>query len=191
MKLPTRFMFLTNELPRLKDSSTALAGRFLVLSMQQSFYSQEDLTLTARLCGELPGILNWALDGWSRLQGHGCFTQPRSVEDAIEQLEELASPVRSFVRECCVIGYDHRVPIRHLYAAWHMWCQQNGRPPGTVQLFGRDLGAAVPTIKRRRSDAHGAANGAFYEGIAISSETAAAVAAFQPEQRATVAALSR
>src|SRR5260221_13518006 len=31
MKLPTRFMFLTNELPRLNDASTALAGRFLLL----------------------------------------------------------------------------------------------------------------------------------------------------------------
>jgi len=52
MKLPTRFMFLTNELPRLNDASTALAGRFLLLRLTRSFFDEEDLTLTDRRnCG--------------------------------------------------------------------------------------------------------------------------------------------
>ena len=29
MRLPTRFMLLTNELPRMKEASSALAGRFV------------------------------------------------------------------------------------------------------------------------------------------------------------------
>jgi hypothetical protein len=57
LKLPTRFVFLTNELLRLSDVSTALAGRFLVLKLTRSFYGQEDPTLTEALFAELPEIL--------------------------------------------------------------------------------------------------------------------------------------
>ena len=63
MKLPTRFMFLTNEFPRLNDASGALAGRFVILRLTQSFYGKEDTGLTDRLLNELPGILNWAIEG--------------------------------------------------------------------------------------------------------------------------------
>ena len=60
-KLETRFVILTNELPRLTDASGALASRFITLVLTESFYGREDLGLTDKLAGELPGILNWAL----------------------------------------------------------------------------------------------------------------------------------
>jgi putative DNA primase/helicase len=40
MKLPTRFIFLTNELPRMNDASGALAGRFVILRLTKSFYGR-------------------------------------------------------------------------------------------------------------------------------------------------------
>jgi putative DNA primase/helicase len=70
-QLETRFMILTNELPKLADASGALASRFLILLLTNSFYGKEDLGLTARIIHELPGILNWSLDGWQRLQNRG------------------------------------------------------------------------------------------------------------------------
>jgi putative DNA primase/helicase len=66
--LPTRFVILTNELPRFADSSGALASRFIVLMLHKSFYDQEKPELTDELCGELPGIFNWSLDGLQRLR---------------------------------------------------------------------------------------------------------------------------
>ena len=60
-KLPTRFLILTNELPKLTDSSGALAGRFIILSLTKSWYGREDHDLTERLLEELPGILNWSI----------------------------------------------------------------------------------------------------------------------------------
>jgi len=71
MKLPTRLMFLTNELPRMHDASAALAGRFVVLRLTRSFYGQEDIALTAKLVEELPGILLWATEGLNRLRAAG------------------------------------------------------------------------------------------------------------------------
>jgi len=164
MKLPTRFMILTNELPRLNDASTALAGRFLVLRLTKSFYDNEDVTLTDQLVRELPGILLWAIEGWKRLKKRGRFVQPTSAEEAIRDLEDLASPVSAFVRECCTVAPGQRTWIDELYKAWQAWCEQDGRTVVThKQSFGRDLTAAVPGIKRRR----GTGMASFYEGIGL------------------------
>lgn len=164
LKLPTRFVIVSNELPRLSDTSTALAGRFLVLRLTRSFYGQEDPTLTGALLAELPGILRWALDGWERLHDRGRFVQPASAADAIQQIEDLSAPVAAFVRTDCVVGPGFRTPTALLYAAWKRWCERDGRTAATTDTtFGRDLLAAVPGVRRRR----GTNDVRFYEGIGL------------------------
>jgi len=167
MKLATRFMFLTNELPRLNDASTALAGRFLVLRLSNTFYGTEDVTLTDQLLAELPGILLWAIEGWKRLRQRGRFVQPKSGEDAIRDMEDLGSPVGAFIRDRCVVGVGHRAWVDNLYDAWKGWCEQDGRNAvSTKQAFGRDLMAAAPGVARRR----GTGMVSFYEGIGLRGE---------------------
>ncbi len=164
MKLPTRFMFLTNELPRLSDASGALAGRFVILRLTNSFYGKEDHGLTDRLLGELPGILNWAIEGWQRLRARGHFVMPASVQEAVHEIEDLSSPVAAFVRESCLIGPGYRVSLDLLYDAWKRWCGSEGRQLIiTKQTFGRDLTAAVAGTTRHR----GTNQESFYNGLAL------------------------
>jgi putative DNA primase/helicase len=164
MKLPTRVVLLTNEIPRLNDASTALAGRFLMLRLTQSFYGREDVSLMDDLMRELPGILLWAIEGWKRLHRRGRFLQPESGTDAIEDMEDLASPVLAFIRERCDVGPACRVGIDVLFEAWRGWCDQEGRSAvGTKQTFGRDLRAAAPPVKRHRSTDQLS----FYRGISL------------------------
>lgn len=164
MKLPTRFVFLTNELPRLTDASGALAGRFMMLRLTESFYGREDKTLTAKLLTELPGILNWSIEGWRQLRERGHFVQPGSVEDVLRDMQDLSSPVGAFVRDRCEVGSGLRVWIDDLYQAWKAWCEADGRISVTTkQTFGRDLMAVVPGIVSRQGT-----NGVrFYQGIAL------------------------
>jgi len=164
LKLPTRFVFLTNELPRLSDSSGALAGRFMILRLTESFYGREDIQLTNKLLGELPGILNWAIEGWHRLRERGYFVQPSSASDALRDMEDLASPVGAFVRTHCDVGAGLRVWVDDLYRAWKDWCEADGRIKVTTkQIFGRDLMAAVPGIKTRI----GSNDQRFYHGLGL------------------------
>jgi putative DNA primase/helicase len=147
-QLTVRFLVISNELPRLSDASGALVSRFIVLVLVNSFYGREDHTLTDRLLTELPGILNWAIAGWHRLVERGYFLQPPSALDAVQQLEDLGSPIGAFLRERCVIGAGHSVGVSHLFDAWCEWCKAQGRDhPGTAQSFGRDLRAVIAGVK--------------------------------------------
>ncbi|OAI56434.1 hypothetical protein AYO47_09020, partial [Planctomyces sp. SCGC AG-212-M04] len=164
MKLPTRFMFLSNELPRLNDASSALAGRFVILRLTETFYGREDQGLTDRLIAELPGILNWSLDGWRRLKQRGHFVQPGSSAEIMKDLEDLASPVRAFVREECDLLPGSRILVSDLYLAFRAWWERDGRPvPPSRQVFGRDLAAAFAGIAVRRNTSQQR----YYEGIAL------------------------
>jgi putative DNA primase/helicase len=146
-KLSARLMLCSNELPHLGDASMAVAGRFVPLLLSRSFFGEEDLGLEDRLAGELPAILNWALDGLARLTKQKRFTRPAAVDDVIGALQDLASPVAAFVRDCCSVGPKQSVQIDTLYSAYRIWADANGHKPSTKQVFGRDLRAASPNVK--------------------------------------------
>lgn len=167
-KLNTRFLILTNEMPRLTDSSGALASRFIILKMLHSFFGNEDLGLGARLTLELPGILLWAIDGWQRLVRRGGFVQPASSASAQQELEDLASPVGAFLKERCLVEPGLGVRCAELYDAWCAWCRQHGREhPGNTQTFGRDLGAAIPALRVERPRAEDGSRFRYYSGVTL------------------------
>src|SRR5258705_9054943 len=146
-RVPTRFVILSNELPRFKDASGAIAKRVLILQMTKSFLGREDRTLDKRLRPELPGILKWALEGLDRLNRNGRFTVPGSSEDAANLMMDLASPVSAFVRDRCVRAPGESILADRLYDAWKQWAEDNGHHAGAKSTFGRNLRAVVPELK--------------------------------------------
>jgi putative DNA primase/helicase len=142
-KLPCRLMLCSNELPMLGDASMAIAGRFVPLVLSHSWYGKEDLGLEDALRQELPGILNWALDGLERLAREGKFTRPPGADETVRTLQDLASPVAAFVRDHCVKGPDEQVLVDDLYKVFRGWAEDNGHTKSSKQAFGRDLRAAV------------------------------------------------
>jgi putative DNA primase/helicase len=166
-QLRVRFLVISNELPRLADTSGALASRFIILRLVNSFYRREDLALTDRLLAERPGIFNWALDGLERLKTRGHFVQPASAAAALQELEDLASPISAFMRDRCETGPACSVSCDRLYEAWQLWCEDQGRDhPGTKQVFGRDLRAALPEMSTQQLR-EGADRYRIYRGISV------------------------
>ena len=168
-KLPTRLMIFSNELPRLGDSSGALAGRMILLRLTQSFYGREDHDLGAKLQTELPGILLWAIVGWQRLRERGRFEQPNSGRELVGDLEDLNSPIGQFLRDQCIVDEGHRVSRADIYAAYAEWCQRHGRKHVDDESgFGRQLRAAVPTIRDSQPRVDGQ-KVRHYEGVGLRS----------------------
>jgi putative DNA primase/helicase len=149
-QLPTRFLLLTNELPRFQDASATIASRFVALRMPKSFYGKEDPGLTSRLLTELPGILNWAIAGWHRMHKRGYLLQPAASAEVQREMEDLASPVGAFVRERCELGAGFEVAKEKLYAAYCAWAMRAGIKPIGESVFGRDLRAVDGSINNTR-----------------------------------------
>jgi putative DNA primase/helicase len=167
-KLPSRLHVISNELPRLGDASTAIVGRIVLLPLSLSLLGKEDHGLEPRLQTEMSGILNWALDGLQRLADNGNrFTQLAIADEAITTMRDLASPVAAFVREQCVRGAQKRVEVETLYTAYKQWCETTENPKASKHVFGRDLRAAVPTVRKiRPEDESGKKRPYVYTGIA-------------------------
>ncbi|GGQ42146.1 hypothetical protein GCM10010215_77130 [Streptomyces virginiae] len=149
-KLPTRLMVLTNELPSFGDSSGVIARRFIVLNLTVSWLGREDTGLDAKLAAEMPGILNWALEGLARLNRTGRITQPESSQDAVMIMQDTASPTSAFVRERCTTGPACEVQVDALWNVWREWAEDNGVRAGTKQIFGRNLQSVVPQLTTTR-----------------------------------------
>ena len=174
-RLPTRIVMSSNELPHLDDPSGAMASRFVILTLRESFIGREDLDLESKLAPEMSGILNWAIEGRRRLLKRGRFVQPASGAASVEQMAELSSTVAKFLRECCNIGPQYQVPKDELYRAWQTWCATNGEKPTHSGLFGRDLIAAEPNIKSVKSRI-GDERVRMYGGVALANTPSVAFA---------------
>jgi len=152
-RLGVRFMLMSNDTPTFSDRSGALVDRMLYVSFRQSFFGREDVGLTDRLMGELPGILNWALDGLDRLDNRGRFTQPKSGEAEAESTRRLADPIGSFIEDWCVIEPGQRISLDHLFLKYQNWCESEGRfrDTTTKEIFSRDLRAKVDGLSSTRA----------------------------------------
>jgi len=152
-RLGVRFMLMSNDTPTFSDRSGALVDRMLYVSFKQSFFGREDTGLTEKLMGELPGILNWALDGLERLDARGCFTQPESGRDEMEATRRLADPIGAFVEDWCEIGPDKSIDLGHLYVKYRNWCDTQGRTKDTttLEIFSRDLRKKIDGLTSKRT----------------------------------------
>ncbi len=145
-RLSARFLLLANELPKFYDNSTALPHRFIMLRTVRTFRGKEDLRLEEKLKLELPGLLNWAIQGWFRLRDRGYFVQPPSAADMAEELVEMASPLAKFIDEACLVGPEHSATVNTLYLHYGRFCDRFKVHPVAITVFGRDLRSAMPGL---------------------------------------------
>ena len=67
LRLHTRIVLVANMEIILPDHTGAMRRRLVPLVLPKSFEGKEDIHLTEKLASEMPGILNWALEGLRRL----------------------------------------------------------------------------------------------------------------------------
>ncbi|MCB9492243.1 MAG: hypothetical protein H6674_09295 [Dehalococcoidia bacterium] len=167
-RLAVRFLILTNILPRFADPSKALANRFVPLMLSKSFLKQENPRLLDELLPELPGLLNWSIEGWLRLKARGRFKLTSAAEDAIQTLTDLSAPVAAFVDEECVLEANARETKEVLFSRYRRWCETRNVRPGTLDMFCRDL-LATANVRAIKPREHGQRKPSF-EGIRLRDE---------------------
>lgn len=106
-------IFATNKLPKIDDETNALYNRFVVIEFNQQFTERDakkqlgkhgSVIKFLEAHGELPGILNWALEGYDRAVERGSFIEPRVANSASERFRRSNDRVYDFVMSC--LEYD-------------------------------------------------------------------------------------
>ena len=119
--------FGTNHMPRTRDFSEALFRRAVTLSFNNRFEGdRRDVNLIAKLLAELPGILNIALRGATRLLVRKDFTECPSSDAIKDEWRLEADQVRQFVEECCAEKPDERVASRTIFSSYQVWAREAG-----------------------------------------------------------------
>ena len=150
VRLPTRFMLLANSLQRLTDPTGTISDRFIFLETTQSFYGREDHNLHKRLMNELPGILNWALEGWFRLKKRGRLFEPDSSIRVRTESRQIGSNVIAFKEKACRVGGGYYIRPSDMYAAFCTWCEHDGSRPMKRGIFNREFQDAFPEHRRKK-----------------------------------------
>ncbi len=114
------------------------------VAFHHSFLGREDLGLQDRLMGELPGILNWALDGLDRLDKQGgFFTQSSASEDLRAEVDRDSSPVTAWVEDRCVLDLEAEFTLDALLTLYLDWMKHEHMAfTPSAARFSRDLQAA-------------------------------------------------
>lgn len=160
-RLGVRLMLMSNDAPVFTDASGALAGRMVYTAFHRSFLGQEDLELQGRLMKELPGILNWALDGLDRLNSQGgYFTQSMNSLELKEDVDRDSSPVTAWVDDRCVLDPTAEVTLEALMQSYRSWLTaENMQFAPSLSRLSRDIGSAFRdkgvTIERKRDKSGG------------------------------------
>jgi P4 family phage/plasmid primase-like protien len=147
--LPTRIIVYSNEMLQLGENSNALTGRMLVLTMTNSFYNKEDVTLGDKLQKELAGIFNWAIAGHRNRKARDGerFIQPKSGQEMLDSMTELSNPMASFIDDALEFGDQYLVTKDDLFACYKHWAIKKNLHPGTEMSFKRRFLATTQDMR--------------------------------------------
>ncbi len=128
----------TNYLPQIADDTVFSSGRINVISFDRHFEPEEqDKALKKTLRRELPGILNWCLEGLKLYRQEG-LQVPQAVKDATEAYREDSDKIGNFIKEC-LIKSDGNCTAGDAYEAYSKWCSECGAGTESKQHFFAEL----------------------------------------------------
>jgi putative DNA primase/helicase len=126
----TKFIFAVNIMPRVDDTSTATERRICAIQFLNNFRNNPNTQLRSDrglLGGELPGILNWMLDGAKNLSESVGFVVTHEQISMLSEYRQENSSVEGFISEVIEKDEDAEVTVRDLYEEYKTYCIKDGR----------------------------------------------------------------
>ncbi|MEA3401315.1 MAG: phage/plasmid primase, P4 family [Armatimonadota bacterium] len=137
---PTHKIWLAaNHKPRIRGDDHAIWRRIKLVPFEVRFEGElEDKQLEDKLAAELPGILNWALQGCPEWQERG-LDVPGAVRDATDLYREEEDELSRFFAEETITGDGVTLKFSRLWRRYLDWCEDAGEKPITKTAMGREL----------------------------------------------------
>ncbi len=163
-----RLIFAMNNLPRFTDRSSGLWRRLILIPFDRVIPEAERVRGMDKAewwvqQGEMPGILNWAIEGLKRLRVMG-FTNPARCQGLIESYRRESNPARAFLLRNYREEPAGYVVTKDVYQAYRNECLRSGTQPLHEANFGKEIKRTFPgTVSKRKRVEDGLAY--CYEGI--------------------------
>ncbi len=125
-----KFIFAVNIMPRVDDTSTATERRMCAINFRNNFRNNPNTALRSDvglLATELPGILNWMLDGAKHLSEAGSFIITQEQIGMLSEYRQENSSVEGFIAECVERDETADTNTRDLYDEYKAYCIKDGR----------------------------------------------------------------
>jgi len=151
MRSYARLAFNANQLPREVEQSTGFFRRFLIIPFTQTITAEEKDPDLARkiIASELPGVLNWVLEGMRRLQSARKFSECTASDEALETYRRESDSVAYFMAEENWVASEKLKKTKEsFYDRYRMFCFGHGLRAVSSISFGKRLKRfAIPESK--------------------------------------------
>ena len=128
-----------NHKPIISGTEDAIWNRFRLIPFTvQIPKPEQDRGLGAKLAGEAPGILAWAVQGCLRWKQEG-LGSPETVTEATESYREEMDPVADFVADRCDEDPEAKETFSELYKTYLHWCEEHREKRASQKAFGLAL----------------------------------------------------
>jgi putative DNA primase/helicase len=150
----------TNNLPTISGMDDAIWRRIRVIEFPIQIPPEEqDKALANRLIRELPGILQWAMEGLTEWRQIG-LAPPECVLQSTISYRHDNDSVGQWIESACKCGPGLRASMKDLYDSYKAWCENSSLDALANTAFGKELG-------RRGFESHKAAKGNGRKGIGL------------------------
>lgn len=142
-----KIWFATNHLPRL-DPDPGMMRRIRLIPFSVTIPEKErDRDLDSKLRAELPGILNWAIEG--AVQAARDLPTPVAVKVATQEYGHDNDVVQMFLDEICLLEPGAVTSAADVYRAYQEWANAAGFTPRSSKWLGDEL--TKKGIRKRKS----------------------------------------
>lgn len=130
-----------NHLPVIRGDDEGIWRRVQFVPFVQTIPEAErDKHLVDKLVAELPGILNWAIQGcltWQKVGLH----PPAGIRSATDDYRQEMDILARWLGDECEVRVGLRTAARDLYSSYRQWCDRNGLVSMSEPAFARKLEA--------------------------------------------------
>ncbi len=157
-------LLVTNHRPEIVGTDEAIWRRILLIPFDVTIPPEErDPRLPAKLREELPGILNWALEGCLAWRDNG-LNPPDAVRAATSAYREDMDAIGGFLADCCLLRDGLRTKASDLHTRYEYWSAANGEKPLSAK-------AVASRLKERGFKQHRTGNARWWLGLGLIDDT--------------------
>ncbi|MCW8787882.1 MULTISPECIES: DNA primase family protein [Bacillus] len=123
-----RLVFLVNNLPDSSDVTEGYFRKIIIVPFPRTFKKEErNVELKNELLKELPGILNWAIQGLKRLRSNNYqFSECKAIKETESAYHDEQNPVREFFHSHVVQVDGSRTKQSDFYNMYSQWLTVQG-----------------------------------------------------------------